>query len=138
MARSIKLNDENYIDSTGIVHNKTLLSEILAPTVLYKNESGSNGNIKLNDSVSNYQYIEVYYRNNDQFHNSKKFYNIDGKKVVLNSFYVSNSNVVLKQQSRQFNGRQFDVLSNAEVSTTAITYIKTSSNTFVTLILGYK
>lgn len=29
MAKSIKLNDNTYLDSTGIVHNKTKLSDIL-------------------------------------------------------------------------------------------------------------
>lgn len=30
MAKSIKLKDNNYIDSTGVVHNRTLLSDILS------------------------------------------------------------------------------------------------------------
>ena len=38
MAKSIKLKDENYIDSTAIMHNRKLLSEILKTL---ETESGS-------------------------------------------------------------------------------------------------
>ena len=32
------------------------------PIVLYDNESGSTGNITLNDSIANYKYITIYYK----------------------------------------------------------------------------
>lgn len=141
MARSIKLKNENYIDSTGIVHNKEKLSTVLdnlKAKVLYENTGGTNGNITLNDSSANYTYIEVYYRNNDGFYGFKRFYKPNNRNVVLNSFYLSNSNIVFKLQSRKFSGKSFNVLTNGEVSITAITYIKTTANTYVTLVIGYK
>ena len=128
------LSDLNTSDKSSLVNaiNYTL------PTILYENANGSNGNITLNDSVKNYRYIEVYYRNNDNRYNSKKFYKINGKYVVLDSYYSASNDIVWKQQTRLFDGKQFNVISNAEVSNAAISHIKTSSNTFVMLIIGYK
>ena len=37
------------------------LKEILNGTVLYENASGTRGNITLNDSIVNYDYIEIFY-----------------------------------------------------------------------------
>ena len=125
----------NSVNSLGWKEWRAIVTE---PTVLYENANGSNGNITLNDSVENYRYIEVYYRNNDNRYNSKKFYKINGKYVVLDSYYSASNDIVWKQQTRLFDGKQFNVISNAEVSNAAISYIKTSSNTFVMLIIGYK
>lgn len=128
------------LSSLNTTDKSSLVNAInrLVPIVLYQNESGSNGNITLSDSVANYTYVEVFYRNNDNRYNSKKFYNINGKNVVLDSYYSSSTDMVWKQQTRSFNGKQFNVISNAECSTAAVTYIKTNSNTYVILVLGYK
>lgn len=129
------IRQKNTIEPSGWKEWKRLTTE---PTVLYENSNGSNGNITLNDSVDNYKYIEVYYKNNDNRYNSKKFYDINGKYIVLDSYYSSNSDIVWKQQTRLFNGTQFNLVANAECSAADITHIKTNSNTFVTLVLGYK
>lgn len=42
MARAIKFKNNDYLDSTGIVHNKVLLSTIIDSKTIY--DSGSNGN----------------------------------------------------------------------------------------------
>lgn len=129
------IRQKNTQEPSGWKDWKAIVTESI---ILYENSNGSNGNITLNDSVNNYKYIEVYYKNNDNRYNSKKFYDINGKYVVLDSYYSSNSDIVWKQQTRLFNGTQFNVVANAECSAAAITYIKTTSNTFVTLVLGYK
>ena len=36
--------------------------EYIAPVVLYENENGSTGTISLNESVENFAYIEIFYR----------------------------------------------------------------------------
>ena len=129
------MRQKNTIEPSGWKEWRAIVTE---PTVLYENANGSNGNITLNDSVENYRYIEVYYRNNDNRYNSKKFYKINGKYVVLDSYYSASNDIVWKQQTRLFDGKQFNVISNAEVSNATISYIKTNSNTFVMLIIGYK
>lgn len=58
---AIALENGKYWDSSSIVHNKQNLKEkLLLPYVLYENWNGTTGAITLNDSVDNYQYIEVY------------------------------------------------------------------------------
>lgn len=73
MAKSYKLAGDNYIDSTSIAHNKKKLSEVLG-TVLYENAAGSNQTIPLNDNISNYTYLEIFYVGYDLGRGSVKLY----------------------------------------------------------------
>lgn len=43
MARAIKFKNNDYLDSTGIVHNKQLLSIILENNIIESKGSGTNG-----------------------------------------------------------------------------------------------
>ena len=64
MSKSIKLTDNTYWDSQSIVHNKTKLSEILQPIILWKNESPGNA-ISSDKTIKllnfNYEYLVLYY-----------------------------------------------------------------------------
>ena len=51
--------------------------------ILYENDSGTNGNVSLSDSAANYDYIEIYYRTNDNDYAYEKVYQPDGKYVCL-------------------------------------------------------
>lgn len=61
MAKAIKLENDNYIDSSGVVHNREPLNEILNPVVLYES-NGESTDINLNDDYNDYSYIEIYAR----------------------------------------------------------------------------
>lgn len=54
------------IDGILMVNNKDY-SNILIPSTLYDNSSGSNQDITLSDSSSNYQYLEVFYFAGDMY-----------------------------------------------------------------------
>lgn len=43
MSKSIKLNDNTYLDSSGVTHNRVLLSTILESKIIYDSGSNSNG-----------------------------------------------------------------------------------------------
>jgi len=60
MARSIKLKDNNYLDSTSIVHNKTSLSDLLTPNMLFEGNKVAT-DITLRDDINNYSYLEIEY-----------------------------------------------------------------------------
>ena len=73
MAKSIKLKNNVYWDSTGIVHNRNKLSTFLEnllnkksnkSTELYNSNSGNgtNGTVNLSDNVSNYLYLVIDFR----------------------------------------------------------------------------
>ena len=76
-------------DNDGNIYPKTY------ENILYDNISGSNSNITLNDSVENYKYIEVFYRNNDNYYTSRKFYKPNGKKIILDMTTPNTSNTAI-------------------------------------------
>lgn len=65
MAQSIKLKNENYIDSTGVVHNKEKLSDLLTQKVLYSRSKtyaniADNTVINLSDDITKYSHVIIY------------------------------------------------------------------------------
>lgn len=112
--------------------------KLLKPKTLYENESGSNVNITLNDSVENYEYIEIIYKNNDNFYISRKFYKPNGKKLILDSYYIATSNIVFKLNYITITGTTITRNLFAEASVNSITMIKNDKNTYITRVLGYK
>ena len=66
MAQSIKLKNENYIDSTGVVHNRKPLSECLnnkGIKLLFNGNVITNGtNIKLSESITNFDLMCIVSR----------------------------------------------------------------------------
>ena len=67
MARSIKLKNENYIDSSGVMHNRKTLYEYLnnrGIKLLFNGNVISNGtDIKLSESINNFDLICIVSRN---------------------------------------------------------------------------
>lgn len=72
MAKSVKLDNDTYIDSTGIVHNKTKLSDILTYSTdekvvgtwidgkpLYRKVYSTTSKANIDLSNLNYDYIEI-------------------------------------------------------------------------------
>ena len=110
----------------------------LYPKILYQNEDGANTNITLNDSVENYTFIEVYYRNNDNYFASRKFYKPNNKKIILDSNYISTTNIVWKYQHRLFENDKFNLVQSTEMSKSDFPNVTNSNNTYVILVLGYK
>lgn len=64
---------------------------LLKPIILYEHETGSNGSITLNDNVSNYEYVEIYYRNNGKSYDSTKIYQANDKASKLTIEYIYTS-----------------------------------------------
>lgn len=64
MSKSIKLKNDIYIDSAGVVHNQELLSNILEnmkAVTLYDNSNGtSDATVELAEDISAYRYIEAW------------------------------------------------------------------------------
>lgn len=115
--------------------------EILAQKVLYENASGSNSNITLSDNASNYEYIEIFYKNNDNAFSSVKVYQPNGKKVSLishdnngkNTVWVKFTLVVISGNTITF-GNAVEI---ALVASNAITASASKLN-YITRVIGYK
>ena len=91
MARSIKLKNENYIDSTGVVHNKKLLSEMLNGFILYNNINGALSNITLKDNIDKYKCVEIFYSQYQGYYDSVKIDLSLSKKATLTaSIWLTN------------------------------------------------
>ena len=62
MAKSIKLKNETYIDSTGIVENETKLNQVLQNLrgkLLYSGSSTTNIPTPSGDNFANYKYLLI-------------------------------------------------------------------------------
>lgn len=141
MSKGIKFKDNIYLDSSGIMHNRQALKNILnslIPVVLYNNSSGSNGTITLSETSANFSYIEIFYRNNDNQYNSIKVYQPNGKNVSLISMFVNNElNYVLKSARATISNNTISIVGFGE------TYFQSgiinwSNNTYITRVVGYK
>ncbi len=75
-------------------------------TLLYENTSGSNSNITLSESAANFTYIDIFYRNQDNYHGFVRVYSPNGKAALLPGIssygaetYFSNKNVRIQGTS---------------------------------------
>lgn len=131
-------------DSSGnqVVNDKlALLSDTKHNKVLYENASGSNSNITLSDSASNYEYIEIFYKNNDNAFSSVKVYQPNDKKVSLishdnnarNTVWVKFTLVVIYGNTIRFgNGIEIKLSSGSAITASS------GNLNYITRVIGYK
>ena len=72
-------------------------------TVLYNNTNGSMGNISLNDSIENYKYIDILFKDDQNIYNTARFIVKNGAWYSLQSFqYVkADSRIVVRGKNIQ-------------------------------------
>ena len=63
-AKPINKTNLNKMDE-AIAYLFEAVNEALNGTVLYENAEGSNETITLNDSASNYKYVEIYFKTSE-------------------------------------------------------------------------
>ena len=115
--------------------------EILSQKVLYENTSGSNSNITLSDNASNYEYIEIFFRNNDNAFSSIKVYQPNGKKVNLISHDNNARNTAWVKFTLVVISDNIIRCGNAiEIGLAAGSAITASSGNlnYITRVIGYK
>ena len=112
-------------------------------TVLYDNQSGSNGTITLSDSVENYTYLEIYYRPNDtsSYQGFTKVYSPNNKYCSLEYSLVTLSGDELYTKYRNIYIRNNTITSQdqryAEVRETRST-VTSNNYIYITRVVGYK
>lgn len=83
--QSKSANINLYCDS-GSVYVKGRI--LWAGTVIYANNSGSNGTITLTESAAKFSMLEIFYRTNDNQYHSARVYSPNGKTVnLLGAFF---------------------------------------------------
>lgn len=139
MSKRFKYKDNNYLDSTGIVHNKVLLNEVLGK-VLYENNNGSNETITLNDSTENYKYIEIFYQSNDAACSSVKISNPNGKRVSLQAFWSVDNYCYGKIKQVLIDNNKINNLAFQQlvIPSGASPTISLSNFIYITKVIGYK
>ena len=139
MAKSIKLKNETFIDTSSIVYNKIPLNEILG-VVLYENNNGSNETITLNDSVSNYKFIEIFYKSNDDAYSSVRVYTPNGKRVSLQAFWSVDNYCYGKIKQVSISNNKINNLSAQQlvIGSGVSPTISLSNFIYITKVIGYK
>ena len=112
-ANKVTLNENPNIDAVNkcqasdmneiknvVNNNANELSQMITNTTiatLYEDATGTTGNIVLNDTISNYKYIEFFVRNsgNDFLHAGQKFYTNNSSQAKIYLDLVSNGNGVI-------------------------------------------
>ena len=139
MSKRFKYKDNNYLDSTGIVHNKVLLNEVLGK-VLYENNNGSNETITLNDSVSNYKFIEIFYKSNDSAYSSVRVDTPNGKRVSLQAFWSVDNYCYGKIKQVSIDNNKINNLAAQQlvIGSGVSPTISLSNFIYITKVIGYK
>lgn len=83
---------ETNVYSASAMDNKI---QSLKRVTLYENASGTNTTLTLNDSVANYEDIEIFYKSNDNAYSSVKVNNANNKNIVLVNMTPNATNNVL-------------------------------------------
>ena len=160
----VNTNDDNTTNNSNAIGNlsslnttskNNLVSAInevngkinaLTAVTLYESTSGKNGNIILFDNVSNYSYIEIFYKDNDDNYNSMKFiYKTNNQNIVLSTLPISiggTNYVRAKTCIYSVNGDNLNFVSSADwnLSVNAGTITTTLGNgvIYIVKVLGYK
>ena len=116
-------------------------TRIYGAKVLYTSTNGSNTAITLNETAANFDYIEIFFRNNDNFYSSVKVDTPDGKTAVLISSDPNSSSVLyLKNTSVQISGTTITPKNYSEVGikSSGITGFSSTNYNYITKVVGYK
>lgn len=120
-------------------------NKVLSENKLYEDSTGSLGTITLDDDVSNYEYIEIFYKTNNNYFDSKKITSEaygSGKTITLSLYAYTNTGISYQ------NFREI-VVDGTSITTKGSNYgqltVRSSSNTltntnniYIYKVVGYK
>lgn len=122
------------------VNDLNILDKILG-TELYNNTTGSNNAITLSESAANFTYLEIFYRNNDNYYNSTKIYQPNGKIAYLDADYPYTSGEgysYAKKTSVQISGTSITPINYVELTIMPTgASIQNKNNIYITRVVGY-
>lgn len=122
------------------VNDLNILNKILG-TELYNNTTGSNSAIILSESAANFTYLEIFYRNNDNYYNSTKIYQPNGKIAYLDADYPYTSGEgysYSKKTSVQISGTSITPINYVELTIMPTgANIQNKNNIYITRVVGY-
>lgn len=122
-------NDES-LEVGGLIVNGVVLAENTKETA----------NVKLVDSASNYNFLEIYYCDNDNTYNSVKVENPNGKNVLLSIQYpYQNGTTYIKSCLISISGQQITPInySSLTIKSGQAPTIANSNYCYIRKVIGY-
>lgn len=108
--------------------------------VLYDNSTGTNGTVTLSDSAADYDYIDIFYRDNDNTYSSVRVNNPDGKLVDISTIERWGTTLYIKQKRIAISGNTITNGNTTEAQFTAApknTINTNANNIYITKVIGY-
>ena len=123
-------------DGTGNVY------PITQAEVLYNNATGTNGTVTLSETSANFDYIEVFYRNNDNLYSSLKVYQPNGKKITMRGALTASGTLTyIKEKNCLISGTSITPQDYVEyaIGASGISNYNGSNNLiYITRVIGYR
>ena len=113
---------------------------------LYENATGSNSNITLNDDVSNYKYLEVFYRDSSNYYGSQKIENPNGKQFEVHTLWANvtetYNTVTIKHTLFRASSKTISYVRSSNITlrpdNSSMSQEMDLKQIFVTKVIGYK
>lgn len=122
------------------INDKLMKNYVKQPVILY--EGNTLGDITLNDSVANYQYIEILYHDNNDIFNSVKIENANGKLVQFYGGIFARPHFYQRNGMATINGNAITFKSIITIDFVYNNYPQITENNnevfTITKVLGYK
>lgn len=139
---NISAGDEAITDNITVTKSKIDWSTI--SKVLYNDPTGTTGDVVLSETAANFEYIEIFYRTNDQDYGSTKVYQPNGKKVSLSTAVhaIGTGELVYKVSIKEFDGVNLVKVTDGAgdeygEASSASTNISHQNNVYITRVVGY-
>lgn len=126
---------ETNVYSSVAVDNKI---QALKRVTLYENASGTNTTLTLNDSVANYEDIEIFYKSNDNAYSSVKVNNANNKNIVLVNMTPNTTNNVLYVKATVVKAQNNSITVVDGLEGYGSGGITTGNKNYIVKVVGYK
>ena len=124
----------NFPDEDGTIQCK--------PTNLYNNSSGATGTITLSQTAANFNYIEIFYRNNDNRYSSTRVYRptTGTNNIWLSAGFIYNDikQVYIKAKEIVINGTSLTVTRGVDLAASFDYDSATNATIYIIRVDGYK
>lgn len=130
------ISEDFYINGTDVQLKQ------LTPHILYSYPSGNTNAIVLNDNLSNYSCVDLFYRENDGHCGCTRVYNPNEKSVALsvivpNTYYTR---TYIKSSLARLSGTNVSFSNSAECSVMngGTSWVETPNRIAIIEVIGYK
>lgn len=129
-----------YMDADFKKEIKKNGNDIQGTNILFNYGAGFQGDIDLNDDLSNYDYIEIIFKNDVGIYNSTKIAYPNGTNFSIITTNISDTYLWLSSAIYYSTGNKLELKSYkiTRISENAIDYSNNTNNLYITRVIGYK